>query len=70
MFKVHDRVSHKHYPNTHGNVVALYGPVVVVLWDEVIFDNAANLPQRTSRHIPGALNLVSWPACNPSEAVV
>jgi len=61
-FEVHDRVSHKHYPNTLGKVVALYGPVVVVLWGESKepgnISNSAELPQRTSRHIPSALELV------------
>jgi len=58
-FRVHDQVAHKHYPSTLGKVVALYGPVVVVLWDErqepKNVDNSADLPQRTSRHIPAAL---------------
>ncbi len=61
-FRVHDKVAHKHYPDTLGKVVALYGPVVVVLWDENQepgnADNSADLPQRTSRHIPGALQHV------------
>lgn len=61
-FRVHDKVAHKHYPDTLGKVVALYGPVVVVLWDENQepgnADNSADLPQRTSRHIPGALQRV------------
>ena len=63
-FRVHDKVAHKHYPDTQGKVVALYGPVVVVLWDEnqkpENVNNAANLPQRTSRHIPAALEHVSY----------
>ena len=62
-FRVHDQVAHKHYPGTLGKVVALYGPVVVVLWDErqepENVGNSADLPQRTSRHIPGALNKVT-----------
>ena len=62
-FSVHDRVSHKHYPDTKGSIVALYGPVVVVLWDEKRepgnVNNSADLPQRTSRHIPTALEHVS-----------
>ena len=53
---------HKDYPGTQGSIVALYGPVVVVLWDEKRtpgnVDNSADLPQRTSRHIPGALQHV------------
>tara|TARA_R110002072_G_scaffold81835_1_gene187035 strand:- start:66 stop:257 length:192 start_codon:yes stop_codon:yes gene_type:complete len=61
-FRVHDRVEHIHYPGTSGSVVALYGPVVVVLWDERKkphnVNNSPNLPQRTSRHIPEALELV------------
>ncbi len=61
-FKVHDQVAHKHYPDTLGKVVALYGPVVVVLWDKRQepgnVNNSADLPQRTSRHIPGALRHV------------
>ena len=60
--RVKDRVIHKHYPNTRGSIVALYGPVVVVLWDEKRVpensNNSANLPQRTSRHIPDALRVV------------
>jgi len=61
-FRVHDQVAHKHYPGTLGKVVALYGPVVVVLWGESKepgnVDNSDNLPQRTSRHIPAALQHV------------
>ncbi len=61
-FRVHDQVAHKHYPGTLGKVVALYGPVVVVLWGESKVpgnvDNSADLPQRTSRHIPAALQHV------------
>jgi len=60
--KVKDRVAHKHYPETLGSIVALYGPVVVVLWDERALpgnvNNSADLPQRTSRHIPAALQVV------------
>ena len=60
--KVKDRVTHKHYPGTLGSIVALYGPIVVVLWDEKQLPgnvhNAADLPQRTSRHIPSALHVV------------
>ena len=61
-FRVKDRVVHKDYPGTQGSIVALYGPVVVVLWDEKRtprnVNNSADLPQRTSRHIPGALEHV------------
>ncbi len=62
-FKVHDRVAHKHYPGTTGSIVALYGPVVVVLWDRLqapssVERHHAYLPQRTSRHIPSALEHV------------
>ena len=62
-FRVHDQVAHKHYPGTIGKVVALYGPVVIVLWNEnqepQNVNNSADLPQRTSRHIPTALERVS-----------
>jgi hypothetical protein len=62
IFRVKDRVIHKDYPGTLGSIVALYGPVVVVLWDEKQLPgnigNSADLPQRTSRHIPRALEHV------------
>jgi len=54
---------HKDYPGTQGSIVALYGPVVVVLWDAKRtpgnVNNSADLPQRTSRHIPSALYRVT-----------
>ena len=60
--KVKDRVAHNDYPDTLGSIIALYGPVVIVLWDENLepgnANNAADLPQRISRHIPSALHVV------------
>lgn len=61
-FRVKDRVIHNDYPDTKGTIVALYGSVVVVLWDETKApgnaNNSVDLPQRTSRHIPYALTKV------------
>ena len=62
MYKVHDRVKHRDYPGTHGSVVAVSGHIVLVLWDEDRepgnVDNSVDLPGRTSRHIPWALQPV------------
>ena len=61
-FSLNDRVIHKDYPGTKGRVVAMSGPVVIVLWDEswtpANVSNSVDLPARTSRHIPWALQHV------------
>ncbi len=60
-FRVHDRVVHSHYPDRVGSIVALYGALVIVLWDEGREPPTGckyNLPQRMSKHIPGALEHV------------
>ena len=62
-FSLNDRVTHKDYPGTQGWVVALNNNIIHVLWDPSStgpshLNNSIDLPARTSRHIPLALQHV------------